>query len=362
MSAEHFEVPKMGKKRRHPDIEEVLGRPWCYYCERDFDDLKILISHQKAKHFKCDRCGRRLNTAGGLSVHMNQVHKEQLNHVENALPDRQGLDVEIFGMEGIPEEIKQRHDQRVTQSYWEAQAQRRADTGNPAPGGIGNLNKRPKLDAADSLKARLAAHKARVAAGISGPATPLEGAQASPSPAVPVAVPVIAPPGAQASPPPGFGGPYAAPPRFPAQPGYGPPPGQFPPPGVMPFPGQQQTVFQPPSFQASPPLPYGQTPHRAPPRDRPASSDLPQRPAFNAPPINAAQLQQLHHGPSGANGKTAEAQPPSEATPPPAADKKPKKDKTMRLIYGDNDVSPEEKMSLLPKYSFTPGRSPATIA
>lgn len=57
----------MGKKKRgHPDIEEVLARPWCYYCERDFDDLKILISHQKAKHYKCDRCGRRLNTAGGL--------------------------------------------------------------------------------------------------------------------------------------------------------------------------------------------------------------------------------------------------------------------------------------------------------
>ena len=57
----------MGKKKRgHPDIEEVLARPWCYYCERDFDDLKILISHQKAKHYKCDRCGRRLNTAGGV--------------------------------------------------------------------------------------------------------------------------------------------------------------------------------------------------------------------------------------------------------------------------------------------------------
>lgn len=53
------------KKRNHPDIEEVLARPWCYYCERDFDDLKILINHQKAKHFKCERCGRRLNTAGG---------------------------------------------------------------------------------------------------------------------------------------------------------------------------------------------------------------------------------------------------------------------------------------------------------
>jgi tRNA(Ile2) C34 agmatinyltransferase TiaS len=55
----------MGKKRRYPDVEEVLAKPWCYYCERTFDDLKILISHQKAKHFKCDRCGRRLNTAGG---------------------------------------------------------------------------------------------------------------------------------------------------------------------------------------------------------------------------------------------------------------------------------------------------------
>lgn len=38
--------------------------------ERDFEDLKLLISHQKAKHFKCDRCGRRLNTAGGKESHL----------------------------------------------------------------------------------------------------------------------------------------------------------------------------------------------------------------------------------------------------------------------------------------------------
>jgi hypothetical protein len=55
------------KRKRYPDLNQKLERPWCYYCERDFDDLKILISHQKAKHFKCDRCGRRLNTAGGKS-------------------------------------------------------------------------------------------------------------------------------------------------------------------------------------------------------------------------------------------------------------------------------------------------------
>src|SRR5271163_890952 len=98
------------KQRGHPDVDEVLARPWCYYCERDFDDLKILINHQKAKHFKCERCGRRLNTAGGmyalffptsvlnkylgLSVHMSQVHKENLTAVDNALPNRASLDIE----------------------------------------------------------------------------------------------------------------------------------------------------------------------------------------------------------------------------------------------------------------------------
>jgi hypothetical protein len=102
----------LNKRNRH-DVEELLERPWCYYCERDFDDLKILIAHQKAQHFKCERCGRRLNTAGGLSVHMNQVHKETLSSVENSLPNRQGLEVEIFGMEGIPEEVTRAHNQRI---------------------------------------------------------------------------------------------------------------------------------------------------------------------------------------------------------------------------------------------------------
>jgi len=59
----------MGKaKRKQPTVEDILSRPFCYYCERDFDDLKILIQHQKAKHFKCSKCNRRLNTAGGELV------------------------------------------------------------------------------------------------------------------------------------------------------------------------------------------------------------------------------------------------------------------------------------------------------
>jgi hypothetical protein len=68
-------------------------RPWCWYCEREFEDEKgpfdplslacmltskpcsVLMQHQKAKHFKCGLCPRRLNTAGGLAVHIQQVHK-----------------------------------------------------------------------------------------------------------------------------------------------------------------------------------------------------------------------------------------------------------------------------------------------
>lgn len=183
------------KKRNHPDVEEILARPWCYYCERDFDDLKILINHQKAKHFKCERCGRRLNTAGGLSVHMSQVHKENLSAVDNALPNRAGLDIEIFGMEGIPEDIVQAHTQRVLQNFHQAEAERRQSSGNPGAGVAGGQTKKPKFESPGDLKKRLAEHKAaklaaEVNGGSSGSATPVGAGQAP----------------AQSAPPPGRNG------------------------------------------------------------------------------------------------------------------------------------------------------------
>jgi hypothetical protein len=94
----------------------------------------------------------------GLSVHLNQVHKEQLTAVENALPNRQGLEVEIFGMEGIPDDIMQAHNQRMLQQFYEAQAERRAKSGNVAPGEV--LKKR-KVDkeSPEELKKRLAEWK-----------------------------------------------------------------------------------------------------------------------------------------------------------------------------------------------------------
>ncbi|KAK4474646.1 hypothetical protein MN116_001780 [Schistosoma mekongi] len=87
----------MGRKKRKQ------LKPWCWYCNREFDDEKILIQHQKAKHFKCPYCHRKLFTGPGLSIHCNQVHKEKLDKIPNALPNRTSTVIDIYGMSGIPE-------------------------------------------------------------------------------------------------------------------------------------------------------------------------------------------------------------------------------------------------------------------
>ncbi|GAM38225.1 hypothetical protein TCE0_033r08782 [Talaromyces pinophilus] len=436
----------MGKKKRgHPDLEELLARPWCYYCERDFDDLKILISHQKAKHFKCERCGRRLNTAGGLSVHMSQVHKEQLSEVDNALPNRSSLDIEIFGMEGVPEDVIQAHNQRVLTQFQQAEAERRAATGNPPPGVAkdGGPAKKPKLEISD-LKKRLAEHKAKLASegkpseASSGSVTPVGAGQSAsqsasqtpssfqgqsfqqppaqqpapvpatsqyPYPAAPYGAvnppyqhsqsPVYPsyPPNAQQLPsaPQQYGAPYASPPQFQA--------GQTPPyatttPSPHPYVQQQQL----PARTHTPPQSLPQFPPRQ--GSLPAAPGLPQRPSFGGAPAMAHPLPPMQHplpgvpSPSIPQGygqysppetttpalstahistsvdelisgaaKTAEAQ--AQATPPPAEkqplahveEKKGKKEKEKsktRLVYSDNETSPEEKMARIPRYAYSP--------
>ncbi len=112
---------------------------------------------------------------------MSQVHKETLSAVDNALPNRAGLDIEIFGMEGIPEEIIQQHNQRVLTQYHQAEAERRVASGSAGgAGGVaaGSQTKKPKFESPADLKKRLAEHKAKLAAeqqngGSSGGGTPL---------------------------------------------------------------------------------------------------------------------------------------------------------------------------------------------
>lgn len=115
---------------------------------------------------------------------MSQVHKEQLSAVDNALPNRSSLDVEIFGMEGVPEDIIQAHNQRVATQFQQAEAERQAVTGNPPPGTTatgGQPAKKPKLESVSDLKKRLAEHKAKMAearaGGSSGEATPVGAGQ-----------------------------------------------------------------------------------------------------------------------------------------------------------------------------------------
>lgn len=110
---------------------------------------------------------------------MNQVHKENLTSVENALPNRQGLDIEIFGMEGVPEDILQQHNQRIIQNFYTAQAERQAATGNPPRGQSGGQGptKKIKYETPEELKKRLAEHRAKVKAGgvVTPAAAPVDG-------------------------------------------------------------------------------------------------------------------------------------------------------------------------------------------
>jgi len=344
----------MGKKKRgHPDVEEILSRPWCYYCERDFEDLKLLISHQKAKHFKCDRCGKRLNTAGGLSVHMNQVHKETLTTVENALPNRQGLEIEIFGMEGVPEDILQQHQQRIISNFYTAQAERRAATGNPPPGVSGEQGpaKKIKIETPEEIKKRLAEHRAKVAAqkangGVAPPPadgqSPAQGASPFPPPQTGFPYPPAGVPGA----PPVPGVPGAPP--FPAGQAFPPTfaPGPSPPPGA---PSAFNLPSRPPGGAAVPPpgQPYYYNGAGAPPPGYPGAPSTVDELVAGA----ARQADDIDHLIRMAEKGIKPAKAPVEEA---GGDKKSKKEKekNMRMIYADTDVSPEEKMALLPKYRF----------
>ena len=68
----------MGKKKKQSVLKDDK-EAWCYYCDRVFEHEEVLIQHQKAKHFKCPTCNKKLSTAGGLVVHNSQVHKETIS-------------------------------------------------------------------------------------------------------------------------------------------------------------------------------------------------------------------------------------------------------------------------------------------
>lgn len=103
----------MGKKKKAVEKVEEKIELFCYYCDRKFDDEKVLIQHQKQKHFKCEMCNKKLSTAGGLLVHVQQVHKQNIRRIPNAMPGRDSTEVEVYGMEGVPDELLTEQHKRM---------------------------------------------------------------------------------------------------------------------------------------------------------------------------------------------------------------------------------------------------------
>ncbi|KAJ1843872.1 hypothetical protein LPJ70_003201, partial [Coemansia sp. RSA 2708] len=265
------------KKNKKPSL-----RPWCWYCEREFENEKVLVQHQKARHFKCNICSKRLNTASGMVIHVAQVHKENVRHVPNALPGRDTPDIEIFGSTGIPEDDVADYEHRKHEKLGEPVV-KRARSEAPGP------SAQPQVDA-DQLRWQLEQHRM----------------------AMQTAAPGFMPFAARPPLPMGFGQPphmgFARPPpmdygRPPPMDYARPPPmdyGRPPPAGFAPF-------AHPPVRPPVPPAPHIPAPHIPPPR----------------PPI-----------PPASSGKPSE---PNDA--PAAVDATKKKPRVTRLVYSDTQTS-----------------------
>ena len=258
-------------------------------------------------------------------MHMNQVHKENLTHVENANPGRQGLELEIFGMEGVPAEIIDQHNQQVTQAHFAEEQERARITGNPMRGlyvnGQAAPNKRPKInETLEEIDERAEKFRTDRRNGVIMP--PVEVVQ---NPVrldlreetrmmrlIRLQTPPVAHP------------PYGAP-----------PPSAFPP--GFPLQGLPQAFS--PANGAMPPRP-GSIPGQP--------GALPPRPGFGAPPPGAFSPQ---------NGEVSNAiddligEITGVTAPKEKEEKKSKKDKNQRLIFFAETTSPEEKMAALPRFA-----------
>ncbi|GAA5977276.1 hypothetical protein JCM21900_002215 [Sporobolomyces salmonicolor] len=324
----------MAKKKSKTKKLEALA--WCWYCDRTFEDQRVLLSHQKAKHFRCPMCPRRLNTAGGLAVHLDQVHKVGTDKIENALPGRESFDIEIYGMEGVP---------APDLAAWKKRQAEESGLPNPDE----QRAKKPRyaqiaLTPAEA-KAQLAAHRALMGLQPASAPAAMPDAGAIPPVPSPYGVPPV---GFGATPLAGGAGtPLAGLPGLPPPPpGFiPPPPGFIPPPGGLPFPPPGGLPFPPPGglhFPLPPgiPPPPGLVPPPGfplPPGGLPFPPGIPP-PGFVPPPFAGAPA-----GPA-----------PSRGAPEVVKEKVPSSSITLKpgtlLVYGDNDVSPEEKRARLIQY------------
>lgn len=86
---------------------------FCYYCDKEFDSTKTLITHQRTKHFNCAECGLKFDTVTGLRVHMLNAYKKTMKEVPKAMPGRENPDIVVHGMEGLPKGLLDERTQKA---------------------------------------------------------------------------------------------------------------------------------------------------------------------------------------------------------------------------------------------------------
>lgn len=135
----------------------------------------------------------------------------------------------------------------------------------------------------------------------------------------------------------------------PAQPGYPnfPPAGVPPPAAYNPYPAASALPARPPSLPTAPSLPQrpGYTYPGQAPAGYPGVGELPGGASRQGDDIDEL-IRMAEAGIKPANT-------PTTAAHPEAGEKKSKKEKG-RMVYGDTEFSPEEKMALLPRYQWSP--------
>lgn len=64
----------MGRKKQ----KTVEFKPFCYYCDKEFDDVPTLQQHQKLRHFSCPTCNKKFSSGYSMSTHAQTVHKDNI--------------------------------------------------------------------------------------------------------------------------------------------------------------------------------------------------------------------------------------------------------------------------------------------
>uniref|UniRef100_A0A8C2HBQ7 Zinc finger protein 207, b n=1 Tax=Cyprinus carpio TaxID=7962 RepID=A0A8C2HBQ7_CYPCA len=302
----------MGRKKKKQ------MKPWCWYCNRDFDDEKILIQHQKAKHFKCHICHKKLYTGPGLAIHCMQVHKETIDSVPNAIPGRTDIELEIYGMEGIPDKDMQDRRRVLEQKSHESQKKQNQD----------DSDEEDDEDEDEAGPSSFQQPAAQPQAAYMPPMHPGPQAQG------------MLPAGYPGMPPMLTGVPPMIPGMPPVMPGM--------PPGMMPMGGMM------PPGPAMPPMMPGMPPGQL----SGPSSTTSDSPKVTFP----AYTQPFSTSPVAASSSTV-AKPPATVTSKPAT--LTTLSATSKLMHPDEDISLEERRAQLPRYQRLiprPGQTAAVAA